>query len=128
MGQATHKLSSKLGTIVPTWRISLHISIHLKRPSSAIPPHGVSVGFAKCEWELTSPSATLDANELTPTPTLFHVSSCFWRRPLRTSSLQAPIMLLTGHAGEVFAAEFSPDGQSIASASFDRQVGECFRV
>lgn len=52
-------------------------------------------------------------------------------RPLRTSSLQAPIMLLTGHAGEVFSAEFSPDGACIASASFDRQIylwrtfGEC---
>eukprot|EP00038_Savillea_parva_P014485 m.11117 g.11117 ORF g.11117 m.11117 type:complete len:347 (-) comp2817_c0_seq1:1239-2279(-) len=51
--------------------------------------------------------------------------------PLRTSSLAAPIMLLTGHAGEVFGAEFSPDGNAIASASFDRQIylwntfGEC---
>jgi Prp8 binding protein len=44
------------------------------------------------------------------------------RSPLRTSGLQAPIMLLTGHAGEVFAAEFSPDGDAIASASFDRQI------
>eukprot|EP00041_Stephanoeca_diplocostata_P010114 m.160517 g.160517 ORF g.160517 m.160517 type:complete len:345 (-) comp18028_c0_seq2:1067-2101(-) len=42
--------------------------------------------------------------------------------PLRTSSLAAPIMQLTGHAGEVFAAKFSPDGKSIASASFDRQI------
>lgn len=42
--------------------------------------------------------------------------------PLRTSSLAAPIMLLTGHAGEVFCAEFSPDGRSIASGAFDRQI------
>lgn len=52
-------------------------------------------------------------------------------RPMRTSSLAAPIMLLTGHAGEVFSAEFSPDGKAVASASFDRQIylwntfGEC---
>ena len=30
--------------------------------------------------------------------------------PKRTSSLHAPIMLLTGHAGEVFTTKFSPDG------------------
>lgn len=40
----------------------------------------------------------------------------------RTSSLKAPIMLLTGHEGEVFSTQFSPDGQSVASASFDRQI------
>lgn len=42
--------------------------------------------------------------------------------PLRTSSLASPIMQLTGHAGEVFSAKFSPDGKSIASVSFDRQI------
>jgi len=42
--------------------------------------------------------------------------------PLRTSSLQAPIMLMTGHGGEVFSAKFSPDGQTVASASFDRHI------
>lgn len=30
--------------------------------------------------------------------------------PKRTSSLAAPIMLLTGHGGEVFTSKFSPDG------------------
>ncbi len=33
----------------------------------------------------------------------------------RTSDLQAPIMLLSGHAGEVFSLKFSPDGQTVAS-------------
>lgn len=40
----------------------------------------------------------------------------------RTSSLKAPIMLLTGHEGEVFSTKFSPDGKAVASASFDRQI------
>eukprot|EP00039_Didymoeca_costata_P025431 m.13292 g.13292 ORF g.13292 m.13292 type:complete len:338 (-) comp4829_c0_seq2:2345-3358(-) len=51
--------------------------------------------------------------------------------PKRTSSLKAPIMLLTGHGAEVFSAKFNSDGSTIASASFDRQIylwhtnGEC---
>lgn len=51
--------------------------------------------------------------------------------PPRTSSLQAPIMLLNGHEGEVFACRFHPEGQLLASASFDRTIflwnvyGEC---
>ncbi|KAI8620824.1 WD repeat protein 57 [Chytriomyces sp. MP71] len=49
----------------------------------------------------------------------------------RTSSLAAPIMLLTGHESEVFSAKFSPNGQNVASGSFDRLIylwntyGEC---
>jgi WD40 repeat protein len=49
----------------------------------------------------------------------------------RTSNLLAPIMQLTGHAGEVYTMRFSPDGQSVASGSFDKQIflwkvfGEC---
>mmetsp|Transcript_6200 Transcript_6200/g.13514 ORF Transcript_6200/g.13514 Transcript_6200/m.13514 type:complete len:357 (+) Transcript_6200:226-1296(+) len=49
----------------------------------------------------------------------------------RTSNLQAPIMQLSGHGGEVFSLRFSPDGQCIASGSFDkllflwRTYGEC---
>jgi Prp8 binding protein len=51
--------------------------------------------------------------------------------PPRSSSLEAPIMLLTGHQGEIYTAKFHPDGQLIASAGFDRQIflwnvyGEC---
>ncbi|KAK7502866.1 hypothetical protein BaRGS_00005815 [Batillaria attramentaria] len=51
--------------------------------------------------------------------------------PPRTSNLMAPIMLLSGHEGEIYTAEFSPDGQFLASAGFDRIIyfwtvyGEC---
>jgi len=40
----------------------------------------------------------------------------------RTSSLQAPIMLLSGHKAEVFNVEFSPSGKHLASCSFDKNV------
>ncbi|EGX44308.1 hypothetical protein AOL_s00193g36 [Orbilia oligospora ATCC 24927] len=40
----------------------------------------------------------------------------------RTSALQAPIMELTGHSGEIFAVRFDPTGEHIASGSFDRTV------
>ncbi|KAJ1536056.1 U5 small nuclear ribonucleoprotein, partial [Cladochytrium tenue] len=40
----------------------------------------------------------------------------------RTSNLQAPIILLTGHLAEVFSCKFSPDGAHIASSSFDRNI------
>eukprot|EP00877_Chromochloris_zofingiensis_P009724 jgi/Chrzof1/5004/Cz15g08070.t1 len=49
----------------------------------------------------------------------------------RTSNLQAPIMQLIGHAGEVYSMRFSPDGDCIASGSYDRTIllwrtyGEC---
>ena len=40
----------------------------------------------------------------------------------RTSHLHAPVMLLTGHEGEVFTAKFSPDGNFIASAGFEQTI------
>lgn len=51
--------------------------------------------------------------------------------PPRTSSLEAPILLLSGHQGDIFCCKFHPEGHLIASAGFDRQIflwhtyGEC---
>lgn len=42
----------------------------------------------------------------------------------RTSHLMAPIMLLSGHDGEIYTAKFSPDGTRLASAGFDMSVCE----
>ncbi|KAA8565025.1 hypothetical protein EYC84_010790 [Monilinia fructicola] len=44
----------------------------------------------------------------------------------RTSGLQAPVMQLEGHSGEVFAAKFDPNGNYIASGSMDRSIRPCF--
>jgi len=49
----------------------------------------------------------------------------------RTSSLEAPIMQLSGHKGEVFTVRIGPTGKHLASGSFDKQIflwnihGEC---
>ncbi|KAL4991753.1 WD40-repeat-containing domain protein [Aspergillus falconensis] len=40
----------------------------------------------------------------------------------RTSGLDAPIMELTGHSGEIFAVRFDPTAQHIASGSLDRSI------
>ena len=51
--------------------------------------------------------------------------------PSRTSNMEAPIMLLSGHSGEIYSAKFHPEGNVLASAGFDRQIffwnvyGEC---
>ncbi|XP_018668441.2 U5 small nuclear ribonucleoprotein 40 kDa protein-like [Ciona intestinalis] len=51
--------------------------------------------------------------------------------PPRTSSLLAPIMLLTGHEGEIYSSKFHPEGNMIASTGFERLIylwnvyGEC---
>lgn len=39
---------------------------------------------------------------------------------VRLSSLPAPTMQLTGHTGSVYALEYSPDGSTLCSASFDK--------
>ncbi|GAA5836778.1 hypothetical protein JCM11251_005785 [Rhodosporidiobolus azoricus] len=40
----------------------------------------------------------------------------------RTSGLSAPIMCLRGHAAEILDIKFSPDGESLASASSDKTI------
>ncbi|KAI9486792.1 MAG: U5 small nuclear ribonucleoprotein 40 kDa protein [Benjaminiella poitrasii] len=40
----------------------------------------------------------------------------------RASGLEAPVMQLTGHEGEIFSCEFDHSGEYIASAGFDRQI------
>ncbi|KAK7125120.1 hypothetical protein R3I94_019229 [Phoxinus phoxinus] len=51
--------------------------------------------------------------------------------PPRSSSLQAPIMLLSGHEGEVYCCKFHPNGATLASSGYDRLIlmwnvyGEC---
>ena len=46
--------------------------------------------------------------------------------PARTSNMEAPIMLLTGHQGEIYASKFHPEGNILASAGFDRNVCKFF--
>ena len=46
----------------------------------------------------------------------------FHQGSTRTSSMQAPIMLLTGHEAEIFSAKFSPDGEMVVSGGFDRLI------
>lgn len=51
--------------------------------------------------------------------------------PPRTSSLFSPIMLLSGHGGDIYSAKFHPGGTAIASTGFERRIflwnvyGEC---
>lgn len=54
--------------------------------------------------------------------------------PKRTSSLFAPTIALKGHEGHIFENTFSPDGELLASCSFDKLVflwtvyGECENI
>ncbi|ROT40918.1 WD repeat-containing protein [Sodiomyces alkalinus F11] len=49
-------------------------------------------------------------------------SSALVQAAPRTSGLQAPVMELSGHSGEIFAAKFDPTGNFIASGSMDRSI------
>lgn len=40
--------------------------------------------------------------------------------------MAAPIILLQGHEGEIYAAQFSPDGTLLASSGYDRQIRKFF--
>ncbi|PSR97608.1 WD40-repeat-containing domain protein [Coniella lustricola] len=50
------------------------------------------------------------------------VSGALVQSAPRTSGLQAPVMELSGHSGEIFAAKFDPTGNLIASAGMDRSI------
>jgi Prp8 binding protein len=51
--------------------------------------------------------------------------------PPRTSALEAPIMLLTGHENEIYSSKFSPTGEILATGGLDKSIflwnvyGEC---
>jgi hypothetical protein len=47
-------------------------------------------------------------------------------QPERASNLQNPIMLLTGHEGEIYGARFNSDGQLLASVGYDMKICENF--
>ncbi|VDM44713.1 unnamed protein product [Toxocara canis] len=55
-------------------------------------------------------------------PRMDVVSSGSQRSHRRSSNLQAPIMMLSGHEGEIYAAKFSPDGTCIATGGFDMKI------
>jgi Prp8 binding protein len=40
----------------------------------------------------------------------------------RTSSLQAPIVLLEGHQAEIYTCKFDPSGKALSSAGFDKRI------
>ncbi|KAG9493153.1 hypothetical protein GDO78_001196 [Eleutherodactylus coqui] len=69
--------------------------------------------------------------ELVPVPAKKPRNEVVATGPPRSSSLQAPIMLLSGHEGEVYCCKFHPNGLTLASAGFDRLIllwnvyGEC---
>ncbi|KAI1340149.1 WD40 repeat-like protein [Xylariaceae sp. FL0016] len=44
------------------------------------------------------------------------------RSEVRTSNLEAPLMELAGHTGEIFSARFNSTGEFIASGSMDRNI------
>lgn len=60
-----------------------------------------------------------------------HTSFGNTQGPSRTSALLAPTMLLTGHADQVFTLKFNPDGDVLATGSYDKTIllyrtyGEC---
>lgn len=52
----------------------------------------------------------------------FDQNAVAYQQLTRTSNLLAPIMLLTGHDGEIYSGKFSPDGQCCATAGYDLKI------
>ena len=74
---------------------------------------------------LAQPSAVTSYNSSGSSAVVSHSG------PPRTSQLLSPIMLLTGHEGDVLNAKFHPEGNTLASAGTERLIylwnvfGEC---
>lgn len=111
----------------------------MKRPNSPETNNGTEAGK---ELVASKKAKTFEVVEANPGSQ---------EEPPRMSNMKAPIMLLTGHAGEIytvifylshligfranflpnFQAKFHPEGNVLASAGYDRQVffwnvyGEC---
>lgn len=47
---------------------------------------------------------------------------------LRKSGLESPTMVLTGHSGEIYTAQFSNSGKFVASGSFDKSICKIFQA
>jgi len=92
-----------------------------KRPGS---PEGTLIKRARFEDDNASTQQMVVSSDGTDKRALVQTVK-------RTSGLQAPIMCLQGHQAEILDLQFSPDGESLASASSDKTIsfwkvyGEC---
>ncbi|KAJ4366360.1 hypothetical protein N0V83_007996 [Neocucurbitaria cava] len=86
-----------------------------KRPAADSFGSSQLVKRAKSDANLGGSSAVAVANGAAQNGALIQAIS-------RTGALQNPVMELTGHSREVFAARFDPTGQYIASGSMDRSI------
>ncbi|KAJ0162735.1 U5 small nuclear ribonucleoprotein 40 kDa protein [Colletotrichum tanaceti] len=84
-----------------------------KRPASDEPGAGQMIVKRQNVGSSTGALARLNASGK---------SSALIQTAPRTSNLQAPVMELSGHSGEIFAAKFDPTGNFIASGSMDRSI------
>jgi hypothetical protein len=69
---------------------------------------------------------TKNSNALTKIEVLENICTLWFiynkDKEIRTSNLQSPTMLLTGHDGAVYSMHFDPTGQHMASASLDSNI------
>ena len=94
-----------------------------KRPADEVLERQVVLKRQKVDSDPSTALVKSDANDKQ-----LSLSS---KGPRRTSSLDSPIMLLTGHADAVKTLKFNPEGTVIASGSEDKLIflwnvqGEC---